>query len=81
MRETSLTLPGRHPYSRLLIQFADLLRPMILAQGLLTELELQNATQECEEVLASPYTLTQTFRLVQVWARAVNPDGDRFRPQ
>jgi precorrin-6B methylase 2 len=81
VREASLTLAGRHPYSRLLIQLADSLRPMILARRLLTELELQNAMHECEELLASPYTFTQTFRLVQVWGRAGNPHDDRFRPQ
>jgi SAM-dependent methyltransferase len=70
VREATLTLPGRHPYSRLLIQLADSLRPKILAQGLLTESALQNAMRGCEGVLASPYTFTQTFRLVQVWGRA-----------
>jgi SAM-dependent methyltransferase len=71
VRKATLTLPGRHPYSRLLVQLAHSLRPKILSQGLLRESEFQNAMRICEEALDSPYAFTQTFQLVQAWGRAV----------
>ena len=71
VREATLTLPGRHPYSRLIVDLAYALRPKIVSGGLLTESTLQDAMRTVEEVLASPYTFTQTFRLVQAWGRTL----------
>ena len=73
VREATVTLPGRHPYSSLLVQLALSLRLEILSQGLLNELEFQDAIRTCQEALHSPYSLTQTFRLVQAWGRVRQP--------
>lgn len=69
VRETALTLPGRHPYSALILHLAESLRSKIISGRLLTEREFERCIRGCEEVLNSPYSLTQTFRLVQAWGR------------
>jgi hypothetical protein len=71
VRNATLTLPGTHPYSRLVLQFARSLRPKILSQGLLNEAELQDAIRRCEAALDNPYCFTQTFRLVQAWGKSI----------
>lgn len=69
VRETTLTLPGRHPYSSLILGLAESLRSKVISERLLTGTQFEQCIRSCEEVLRSPYSLTQTFRLVQAWGR------------
>jgi precorrin-6B methylase 2 len=41
VRETTLTLPGRHPYSALIVRMAESLRSKIISGRLLTEAEFE----------------------------------------
>jgi SAM-dependent methyltransferase len=78
VREAVLTLPGRHPYSRMLIRLAQSLRAKGISPGLAAEAEFQNAVRECEDLLDSPYTFTETFRLVQAWGQHGASGGSRI---
>ena len=68
-REATLTLPGTHPYSGLLLHFVRSLRTAILAHELMSEAELESGVRKCERMLQAPHCFTRTFRLVQVWGR------------
>lgn len=70
LRETTLTLPGRHRYSALIVRIAESLRSKIISGRLLNEADFERCIRSCEQVLSSPYCLTQTFRLVQAWGLA-----------
>ncbi len=67
VRDAVLTLPGSHPYARLLLQFARALRPKILSRAFLDELQLDDAIERCEEALEVSSCFIQSFRLVQAW--------------
>jgi ubiquinone/menaquinone biosynthesis C-methylase UbiE len=71
VRASTLALAEQHPYNRLLIQFATMLRQRILDGNLLSELELDQAIAECEQVLSDPETLG-IMVVTQVWGYKPN---------
>jgi hypothetical protein len=72
IRAVVLPLESGHPYTRLPIQLATSLRQRILDAGLLTEVELDYAIDECERILKDPDTCVITYALIQVWGRKPN---------
>jgi hypothetical protein len=54
---------------RLPLQFATSLRQRILDAELLTEVELDEALSECEEIARNPETFVMSFLVTQVWGR------------
>jgi SAM-dependent methyltransferase len=69
IRAAVLALQGTHPYKRLPIQFATSLRQRIVAGGILSETELDQAIAECEQVASDPTTIVMSFIVTQVWGR------------
>lgn len=61
--------PG-HPYRRLPAQFAQSLRPRLLASGLVEPARLDHLVSACERVAADPVRRITTFMVVQAWGRA-----------
>jgi ubiquinone/menaquinone biosynthesis C-methylase UbiE len=69
IRAAVVALQNGHPYMRLPIQFATSLRQRILDAELLTEVELDEAMSECEEIARNPETFVMSFLVTQVWGR------------
>jgi SAM-dependent methyltransferase len=66
-RAAVLALQGQHPYKRLPVQFAALLRKRILDGNLLSEDELDRLVADCERIASDPDSLMISFVVTQVW--------------
>ena len=60
-------LPPRHPYLRVILQFATSLRGRILDSSIATEEELDQVTADVESTLNDDSTAGLTFVVTQVW--------------
>ena len=69
IRTVLVALPPGHPYLRLPVQFATLLRGRILEGGIMGAAELDAATAEYERTAADPATAQLSFVVTQVWGR------------
>lgn len=67
VRASVHALPPRHPYLRVIVQFAASLRNRILEGALATAEQLDRLVREVEEVLASDDAAGTTFLVTQVW--------------
>lgn len=67
IRAEVFALPQGHPYLRVPIQFANSLRPRLLAEGIFTEAELDATITELEAHLARPDATGLTYTVVQAW--------------
>jgi hypothetical protein len=69
IRAAVIALQDKHLYKRLPIQFATSLRKRILDANILSESELDNAIETCEQIAADPETIVLSFIVTQVWGR------------
>ena len=77
VRAAVIALQDRHPYMRLPIQFATLLRRRILERGLLNEAELDEAIATCEQSVRAPDTCVLSFVVTQVWGHKPHRQNPR----
>lgn len=69
IRAAVMALHDRHPYIRLIVQFATSLRSRILDGGLMSEAELDATMAACARIADDPETSMITFIVTQVWGR------------
>lgn len=68
IRAAVRALPPKHPYLRVVLQFASALRGRIVDGGLASGADLDRLVREVDEVIGSGSVAGTTFLVTQVWA-------------
>lgn len=81
VRAHVLALQPGHPYRRMPLQVATVLRRKIVDAGILSEKMLDEAIASFDEVAADDHTLMTTFTVLQVWGRKPRAMHNQLRGQ
>lgn len=73
LRAGVVALQNNHPYMKMPLVGAAVMRPHILSAGLATGTELDDLVAEIDRHASDPETMMITFTVTQVWGR--KPDG------